>query len=194
MIWIFSIIISIFIIRSNALLYSNDIKVNSTIQRGLVIIPGLGRKDRLLIVIENLKIIYHNLNIIKSNMIWDCIIYIYAPREFLSFWSMTNEINYMSHLCLIIEVPNQKVANNLHMVQPALIYHTYHRVLLLLDDCKLTNSFHLENLLSIMNRNNLTVISPLVSIDTYYSYYIINMINYYNYYKINDIYYNYFII
>ena len=157
---------------------------NTTFNKGIIVIPGLGRVDRLTIVVDNLKRIYsrneeysssssssishHNNNNSSSNrgdndFQWDCIIYIYASRELNSiFWNQVNDLQYLSTVCEVVEVPNKRVAENLHMLQPALIKNYYSRVFLLLDDCILTSSFDLNRLLLIMDRNDLTVISPAV--------------------------------
>ena len=160
-------------------------ETNRSINKGIIVIPGLGRVDRLALVVDNLKLIYtqsnDNLNqlhpkhghgnSIDSNdsaerYTWDCIIYIYASRESNSlFWNQIHAIHYLYSICDVIEVPDKRVAENLHMLQPALIRNYYDRVFLLLDDCILTSSFNMTRLLSIMHRNHLTVISPAVSFD-----------------------------
>lgn len=158
---------------------------NSTVNKGIIVIPGLGRVDRLTIVVNNLKHIYssneqyssissHNNNRSSSSnrgdnddYQWNCIIYIYASRESNSiFWNQINDLQYLYTVCEVVEVPNKRVAENLHMLQPALIRNYYSRVFLLLDDCILTSSFDLNRLMFIMDRNQLTVISPAVRTTT----------------------------
>lgn len=134
-----------------------------TIQKGLLIIPGLGRSDRLLTVVHNLRILRTHYT--KSyDTQWDCIAYIYAAREVTSFWSMTADVAYLHSECKVIEMPNKRVTENLHMVQPALIDQHYHKVLIFLDDCKIQSAqtFNLTRLLQIMDQQRLTVASPMV--------------------------------
>ena len=162
--------------------HDHDHHDNDTFNKGIIVIPGLGRVDRLTIVVNNLKRIYsrneeysssssssishHNNNSSSrgdNDYQWDCIIYIYASREMNSiFWNQINNLQYLSTVCEVVEVPNKRVAENLHMLQPALIKNYYSRVFLLLDDCILTSSFDLNRLLLIMDKNELTVISPAV--------------------------------
>ena len=156
-------------------------ETSRSINKGIIVIPGLGRVDRLAIVVENLKLLYkqsnYNLNQLHpehnnrnsndsndaESYTWDCIIYIYASRESNSlFWNQINAIHYLYSICDVIEVPDRRVAENLHMLQPALIRNYYDRVFLLLDDCRLTSTFNMTRLLSIMHRNHLTVVSPAV--------------------------------
>ena len=104
----------------------------------------------------------------NKNSKWDCIIYIYAPRSDTKFWmDNKSELESLNKICKFIEYPNRKVTENLFMLQPYLIEHKYKYVFVLLDDCKLVNNnnekFPLDKFLKIMNHNNLTVASPLVS-------------------------------
>ena len=134
-------------------------------EKGLLIIPGLGRADRLTTVVHNLLILKeHYLKTV--NMQWDCVVYVYAPRELTSFWSQTQELQYVRSVCRIIEVPNKKVTENLFMVQPALIDQLYHKVFILLDDQKIVDavSFNVTKMLHIMKVNGLTVASPMVRV------------------------------
>ena len=131
---------------------------------GLLIVPGLGRSDRLSIVVQNLQFIRKERSMEGSSIAWDCVVYVYAPRELVSFWSMADELRYLYEECKVVEVPNQKVTENLYMVQPALIEKHYKTVFIMLDDCKITdiNSFSTIRMLKIMEANKLTVASPLV--------------------------------
>jgi hypothetical protein len=166
--------------------YHHQHNNNFTVNKGIIVIPGLGRVDRLTIVVDNLKRIYswdedysssssHNNSSSSSSSSrvhngyhWDCIIYIYTSRESKSnFWNQIDDLQYLYTVCEVVEVPNKRVAENLHMLQPALIRNYYSRVFLLLDDCILTSSFELNRLLLIMDRNQLTVISPAVRAHTY---------------------------
>lgn len=132
-------------------------------QRGLLIIPGLGRADRLETVVHNLRIL--NKHYWNELIKWDCIVYIYAPRELNSFWSQKHSLQVVRDICSIVEVPNKRVTDNLFMVQPALINQSYSRVMILLDDCKIQSygSFNLTKILDIMVQEKLTVASPMVS-------------------------------
>ncbi len=131
--------------------------------RGLVVVPGLGREDRLKTVVSNLKLLEKDYINGKNNQKWDCVIYVYAPR-YDSFWSLS-DIQYVQSLCKIVENPNKRVTENLYMLQPALIRSAYSKVLILLDDCRLpgNDSFDLVSMLRTMKQNDLTVISPMVS-------------------------------
>lgn len=139
-------------------------------KRGLVIIPGVGRGDRLLTLIGSLKLLENYLSGPQSS--WDCIVYIYAPHSDNSFWNMETELKFVSSLCKTVENTNRRVTENLYMVQPALIRHSYNNVFILLDDCKLLPdassiqesqpSFNLQRILNIMEYNNLTIASPRV--------------------------------
>lgn len=136
------------------------------VKSGLLVIPGLGRADRLTTVVENLALLENNY--LKFG--WDCIIYIYAPHNATDFWEKKRELSYISSLCNIVENTNKRVTENLYMVQPALLRDTYERIFILLDDCKLIPSdsteslaspyFDLAKLVRIMERNYLTVASP----------------------------------
>jgi len=133
---------------------------------GLIVIPGLGRADRLINVVSNIRKLEPFLDSSLATS-WDCIVYIYALRFETSFWEMEHELNYLKKFCSIIENPGGKVTENMFWVQPALLRNKYKKVFFLLDDCKLesTNSkgiFPLDGLLLVMTRNNLTVVSPMV--------------------------------
>lgn len=142
----------------------------SSVSRGLIIVPGLGRPDRLTTVVENFRNLYSRSSYkdfggqqdTAFDLYWDCIVYIYAPRTEESFWSMKKELKYVEDLCTIIENPNKRVTDNLYMVQPSLLKRSYSKVFIFLDDCKFMESFDLQKLLTIMHHNNLTVASPLV--------------------------------
>lgn len=134
---------------------------------GLLVIPGLGRSDRLATVIANLKMLDSYLS--GENSDWDCIVYIYASFADNTFWGMKAEIDYITSMCDIVENPGKMVTDNLFMVQPALLRLSYRYVFILLDDCKLLgdDEFALGRLLNLMKLNNLTVASPMVRHDDY---------------------------
>ncbi|KAJ1429322.1 hypothetical protein B484DRAFT_479482 [Ochromonadaceae sp. CCMP2298] len=125
--------------------------------RGLLVIPGLGRRDRLETVLWNLRLLEQN-GFRSGHVHWDCVVYIYAPREDRSFWESPMQLLY--DLCSVIEVPNQLVTQNLHMVQPPLLVYQY--ISVLLDDCKITRGFDLDGMVRVMAANNLTVASPMI--------------------------------
>lgn len=60
--------------------------IDAHVTRGLMIVPGLGRADRLNTVVANLKLLNAELNGKKYK--WDCVVYVYAPRSDESFWSL----------------------------------------------------------------------------------------------------------
>lgn len=133
-------------------------------QRGLIVIPGLGRADRLSIVVDNLKSLEEDF--LRPGK-WNCVVYIYALRSESSFWSMSKDLDYLYSRCGVVENTNNMITENLFMVQPPLIGPQYNKIFILFDDIKLTGpktSFDLNKLLSVMYRNNLTVVSPQVSL------------------------------
>ena len=124
------------------------------LKKGLLIIPGLGRGDRLDIVHCNIKllvssgILLHKTkkeeiennelngeNDLKGNKeyenIWDCLIYIYSkkPNENLipthEFWNKTVELTYIENFCEIALNPGKLVSHNLHMVHPETVQTSY---------------------------------------------------------------------
>jgi len=127
---------------------------------GLIVIPGLGRSDRLQTVI-------HNLNMLRNYIgnSWDCVVYVYAPREDVQFWEETEKLDYVRKYCRIIEHPRKRFTENLFLVQPALLKSCYKYLFILLDDQKLLGGtqFPLDKMLEIMEFNSLTVASPKVS-------------------------------
>lgn len=136
---------------------------------GLIVVPGLGRKDRLETVVNNLK---HLEDSIMSRR-WDCVVYTYGAREYTSgdkqdsyFWSKANEagLDFVRSFCTIVENQGKRVTEHLHMVQPALIKSSYKYVFVLLDDCKIESSaaFSLDGMIAVMERNKLTAASPRI--------------------------------
>ncbi len=125
--------------------------------KGLVVVPGLGRSDRIKTVVANLRLLEPHLR--KE---WDCTVYIYAIRSDELFWSNGDQLTYIKSLCKIVENPNGLVTENLHLLNPASINTTYDMVFIVLDDCKLSSPFDLSDVLRTMEYNNLTVISPQV--------------------------------
>lgn len=134
-------------------------------ERGIFVVPGLGRIDRLLVVRNNiLKLLGDR----KSGigMDWDCVVYVYAPRMDTAFWE-DRAWDDIKRFCSIVENTGKKVTENMYMLQPALIKATYSHVFLLLDDILApmvpSKSVHtLDRMLDILRCNQLTVLSPLV--------------------------------
>lgn len=143
--------------------FGKELHMKRVFSKGLLVVPGLGRADRLKTVINNINIIRSDYAV-SYGLKWDCIVYIYAPRELDSFWSQTEAISYLQRECRVVEVPNQKVTENLYMVQPALIEQYYMKVFIVLDDCKIQDAatFNLTHILQVMDVNKLTVASPMV--------------------------------
>ena len=149
-------------------------------REGLLVIPGLGRPDRLDTVLSSLKVFSHKL--VGADATWDCIVYVYAPREWKvlpdSLWYQKSKLEELQSMCELIENPNKRVTENLYMVQPTLIKHTYHYVFVLLDDCQLQpteessqiggykaaeGEFDIDRIINVMETNMLTVASPFIS-------------------------------
>lgn len=140
---------------------------SDAMKTGLIVIPGLGRNDRLQTVI-------HNLNMLKSYIgsTWDCVVYIYAPREDTLFWGETEKLDYVKKYCRIVEHPRKRFTENLFLVQPALLKSCYKYLFILLDDQKVLGGTHfpLNKMLEIMEFNSLSVASPKVQyISQYFS-------------------------
>ncbi len=111
--------------------------------RGLVLIPGLGRVDRLQHVVDNLALLQ---SFISEQGGWDCIVYIYAARhatepsisnvdEDSAFWAESHSANrdYVSKMCNVVENPGGLVAQNLWLAQPHLLRHVYSHILVCND-------------------------------------------------------------
>lgn len=152
---------------------------------GIIVVPGLGRADRIAIVKNNLsylestgilkekklkkELLYEN-DIRVAKNLWDCVIYVYARRNNTSFWhDSIDDIEYINKYCHMIEVPDQRISSNMYMLQPALLSHRYEYVFILLDDIELYHmytptieQFTLQKMISLMQSNQLTVLSPRV--------------------------------
>ena len=146
-----------------ALLFASGTEVGSTTKAGIVVIPGLGRPDRLTTVVENIRSLDSFLG--GDSPVWDCVIYIYARHDDLLFWDNRAQLEYLSAKCELIKNPGKMVTENLYMMQPALLRRSYSHIFILLDDCKLLgeSTFPLGRMMNIMKINNLTVASPMVS-------------------------------
>lgn len=137
--------------------------------RGLLVVPGVGRADRLQTLVQSLRLLYPHLKGEAAR--WDCVVYIYAPRTDAAFWDdaeVDSSLKYVRSVCDIVEHPNKRITENLRLVQPALIRKSYTHVFILFDDCKLTSSsqdsliWDLDKLLDVMAFNRLNVASPRV--------------------------------
>lgn len=144
------IFLTISLIRCYNLTTSDDSRI------GILIIPGLGRTDRLKIVTDNFVTLGKDFF-----SLWDCMIYIYADHSSF-FWDNRDSVQYLRSICNIIENPNKLVNENLHNVEPYLIRNTYKYVFILLDDCQLQVDFHVQKFINIMEYNKLTLASPRV--------------------------------
>ena len=148
------------------LLFCGCLQQVFAMKQGILIIPGIGRADRLRTSLSNLLMLDRYLFGDASN--WDCVAYIYALHNDTKFWALQSELAILRKYCSVIENPGKRVTENLYMAQPALMKESYEYVFILLDDCKLLGSdgFPLSYMIEVMKENKLTVASPLVrSID-----------------------------
>lgn len=137
------------------------------LKKGLLVVPGLGREDRLHIVLHNIRLLVqggtllpksekeeierkemNGENIVvddkKYENLWDCVIYVYIDRpenadDILAdkFWNKSVGIDYIENYCSIEVNPGYLVSKNLRMVQPAIIQSSFEYVFILLDDTRL---------------------------------------------------------
>ncbi len=147
----------------------NEFKVARERVRGLLVVPGVGRSDRLGILVQSLRLLYPYLKGEQAK--WDCVVYVYAPRSDEAFWGdnkVKTSLKYVSSVCDVVEHPNKRITENLRAVQPALIRRTYTHVFVLFDDCKLVPStkealtWDLDGLLDVMTYNRMSMVSPRV--------------------------------
>jgi hypothetical protein len=167
-----------------------DPSISVVPSRGLFVVPGLGRPDRLETTIHNLKQLQEESQRLRESdsslstsmsrsgiqtisrlpsgtkaiIQWDCVIYIYASRLDAEFWSQHEGLSFLSQHCELVENPNKRVTENMYMIQPALLQATYDYVFLLLDDIKIVQQadFQLHRMIEIIHCNQLTVVSPMV--------------------------------
>ena len=131
-------------------------------KQGILVVPGLGKLDRLHLVHKNIKLLDNILTGLNESL-WDCIIYIYAPKSDILFWDEgKNKIETISRLCEVILNPNQLFVSNLYSFNPSRLYNKYKYVFILLDDVNLINktSFNVLSFIDIMEFNNATIASP----------------------------------
>lgn len=72
----------------NILIISDKDKGRRFHKEGLLVIPGVGRPDRLQTVAHNLRLLERNYLSDDGNRParWDCIIYVYAMHNHTEFW------------------------------------------------------------------------------------------------------------
>jgi len=120
---------------------------------GLVVVPGLGRADRLETVIHNLRMLINGGHLVKRSdaaarqqrraTLWDCAVHIYANRrepQNAAFFAETDKLAYVAQYCHVTEYPNQRVTTNMWTVKPWDVRGYYSYVFVLLDDIKLIPS------------------------------------------------------
>ena len=120
---------------------------------GLVVIPGLGRADRLETVIHNLRMLINGGHLVKRSdtaarrkrraSLWDCAVHVYADRRDRkneAFFAETDKLAYVAQYCHVNEYPNQRVTTNMWTVKPWDVRSFYSYVFVLLDDIKLIPS------------------------------------------------------
>lgn len=139
-------------------------------ERGILVVPGLGRPDRLQVVYDNIMTLLPAKSSSFSNthsITWDCVIYVYTSRKDAELWSWSDNSRKWEELarrCDIVENIGKKVTENMHMLQPTLLRQTYQYVFILLDDIKAPSSPKsiLQLMVDILKCNKLTVLSPMV--------------------------------
>lgn len=159
------LVFDIFLILNTAMWGLGEPQVAAKVQKqGLLVIPGVGRADRLVTILHNLKALSDHL--IGANAPWDCMMYVYAPRNDTSFWSSSKRLSIIATFCDIVDHPNKRVTENLYAIHPTTLDRGYNNIFILFDDCKLesrrTPQFPLQYILQVMQFNNLTVASPRV--------------------------------
>ena len=143
-----------------------DFRIAKRGLKGLMVVPGVGREDRLATLVESLRLLYPYLKGDTSQ--WDCVVYVYAPRSDSTFWSSSEDIKYVRSVCDMVENPKKRVTDNMRSVQPSLIKKHYSHVFILLDDCKLVPSsthslsWDLQKIIDLMLYNGLTVATPRI--------------------------------
>lgn len=137
--------------------------------KGLIIVPGIGRVDRLATLLSSLKLLDPYINYRSSHTVsstgtdeisssstknkyarkriraggkrnWDCIVHAYAPSND-TFWHAIDMIDALESYCEIRERPKNRFTENLASVNPSYLQeHQYNKVFILLDDIKLMPS------------------------------------------------------
>lgn len=139
----------------------------NTLFNVLIVFPGLGRSDRLITVVNNVRLLVEQVRMESARRLKiTCVIYIYTSRQDTEFWSHTKEIDYLSMHCVLIEHIGKRVTENIYLIQPVYLKNQYDYIFLLLDDCKIQqpSDFDILGMIQIMQCNHLSVLSPLVSI------------------------------
>lgn len=130
---------------------------------GIIVVPGLGRLDRIKTVAFNVEILFASDS--SSSIQWDCVVYIYALRTDIAFWQDgRNGLIRIKKYCTLIENSGKRVSENMYMLQPALFQRSYSYVFLLLDDIMVPKDgqFSLQRMIQILHCNQLSVLSPMV--------------------------------
>jgi hypothetical protein len=121
----------------------------------LVTIPGMGlHVNRTKVVVSNIHDLYHRQ---ASKMVEiDCLIYAYK--------TLPKALEKRLAPCSVVYLYHGNYAMYMKALVPQLIKEAgYTHVFVLLDDVRLTQSFNLSQILTIMSLNNLTIASPGVS-------------------------------
>jgi hypothetical protein len=125
--------------------------------RILLVIPGVGfQEERTRIIFNNLKILQ-----LSQGSQFSCLLFAYhIPPPY-----MRKEVELYCDIQLYMYV---NFAHYLKAVVPSLVATSgYTHVMILLDDIQLPYTFRLSDMMSIMTRNNLSVISPTIIGATY---------------------------
>jgi hypothetical protein len=128
----------------------------------LLVVPGLGRHDRLQTVLHNLRILREQ-QYSSQKFHLSCFVYIYALRDD-PFWRESADLRDLDQQCKLSETPGQRIAANLYMVHPFFIRDAFDYVFVILDDVKIPSSadFDLWNVLRIMQVNQLIASTPQI--------------------------------
>lgn len=136
--------------------------------RGILVVPGLGRSDRLQVVYDNIVNLLGPKRTSTSTVQWDCVIYVYTSRTDSEFWTSPENAkkwSFLSSRCDIVENIGKKVTENMYSLQPALIRAAYQYVFILLDDIKAPTSTSgplLQQMIDVLTCNRLSILSPMV--------------------------------
>ena len=123
-----------------------------------ILIPGVGyQEDRIKILMNNLKI----LNLSRMHVQFSCLMFAYRHPT-------SHQRREIEKYCDIEIYFHGNFASYMKAALPKLLVKSgYSHVMVLLDDLQLPFTFRLDNMMAIMNRNNLSVISPTIIGATY---------------------------
>lgn len=151
-------------------LTSHRLSINAeSMRRGILVVPGLGRSDRLQVVYDNIVNLLGPTRASTPAVQWDCVIYVYTSRTESEFWTSPENAkkwSYLSSRCDIVENIGKKVTENMYSLQPALIRAAYQYVFILLDDIRAptsTSGSLLQQMIDALTCNRLSVLSPMVT-------------------------------